>query len=65
LGTITMMDAIAGGLGIWLTGVLFDKFGNYHVAFYILCTLVAAAFLMSFFVKREIKEIKEVSQAAG
>lgn len=65
LGTITMMDAIAGGLGIWLTGVLFDKFGNYHVAFYILCALVAAAFLMSFFVKREIKEIKQVSQGAG
>jgi hypothetical protein len=37
--------------------VLFDKFGNYQVAFYILCGLVAAAFLVSFFVKREIKEV--------
>ncbi len=56
LGTVTLMDAISGGLGIWLTGVLFDKFGTYHVAFYILCGLVAAAFLVSFFVKREIKD---------
>jgi hypothetical protein len=40
---------------------MFDKFGNYHVAFYILCALVAAAFLVSFFVKREIKEVPVVA----
>jgi MFS family permease len=55
LGTITMLDACAGGLGIWLTGVMFDKFGNYHNAFYVLCGLLIAAFIASFFVKREVK----------
>lgn len=56
LGTITMLDAYAGGLGIWLTGVMFDKFGNYHIAFYILCGLLAAAFIASTQVRREIKD---------
>ena len=54
LGTITLLDAIGGGLGIWLTGVMFDKFGNYHVAFYILCGLLALALLVSTQVRREI-----------
>jgi sugar phosphate permease len=55
LGTITFLDAIMGGIGIWLTALLFDKFGNYQSAFYIMCVLVSAAFAASFFVKREIK----------
>ncbi len=54
LGTITMLDAIAGGLGGWLTGVMFDKFGNYHVAFYVFCTLMALALVASTQVRREI-----------
>jgi MFS family permease len=54
LGTITMLDAIAGGCGIWLTGVMFDRFGNYHVAFYLLCGLLALAFVASMLVKREV-----------
>jgi sugar phosphate permease len=55
LGTITMLDAISGGLGIWLTGVMFDKFGNYHIAFYILCGLLTLALIASTQVRREIK----------
>jgi MFS family permease len=57
LGTITMLDAIAGGCGIWLTGVMFDKFGNYHIAFYLLCGLLTLAFIASTLVKREIKDV--------
>lgn len=56
LGTITMLDAYAGGLGIWLTGVMFDKFGNYHIAYYILCGLLTLALIASTQVRREIKE---------
>jgi sugar phosphate permease len=56
LGTITMLDAISGGIGIWLTGVMFDKFGNYHNAFYILCVLLILAFIASTQVRREIKD---------
>jgi sugar phosphate permease len=55
LGTITMLDAIAGGLGIWLTGVLFDKFKSYEVAFYVFVVLMTLALFASLLVKREIK----------
>jgi sugar phosphate permease len=55
LGTITMLDAIAGGLGIWLTGVLFDKFKSYEVAFYVFVVLMSLALFASLLVKREIK----------
>ncbi len=54
LGTITMLDAMAGGLGGWLTGVMFDKFGNYQMAFYVFCALMALALLASTQVRREI-----------
>ncbi len=55
LGTITMLDAIAGGLGIWLTGVMYDAFKSYNVAFAVFCVLMAIALLMALFVRREIK----------
>jgi MFS family permease len=54
LGTITMLDAIAGGLGGWLTGAMFDKFGNYHIAFYVFCGLMLLALFASTQVRREI-----------
>lgn len=54
LGTITALDAIGGGMGIWLTGVMFDHFGNYHAAFYLLCGLLVAALIASTQVRREI-----------
>jgi MFS family permease len=66
LGTITMLDAMAGGLGGWLTGVMFDKFGNYHVAFYVFCTLMTLALIASTQVRREIdkSDRKRIAVAA-
>jgi MFS family permease len=55
LGIITMLDAAAAGMGIWLTGVMFDRYGNYHQAFWVLVTLLGIAFVASFMVKRETK----------
>lgn len=57
LGTITALDALGGGLGIWLTGVMFDAYGNYHVAFYVLVVLIFLALLASTQVRREIKRV--------
>ena len=51
LGTITVMDAIGGGLGVVLTGVLFDKSGSYRVAFGVISALVFLALLAAMFVK--------------
>ena len=45
LGTITILDAIGGGLGIWLTGVFYDRFGSYDFAFMVFCALVFIAIL--------------------
>lgn len=55
LGTITLMDAFSGGLGSWLTGVLFDQFKTYEIGFYILVGLVSLGLIASTRIKREIK----------
>ena len=57
LGTITMLDAFAGGLGGWVTGLLYDKFGNYQVAFYVFCGLIFLALIAATQVRREIKVV--------
>lgn len=63
LGTITALDAIGGGLGIWLTGVMFDRFGNYHAAFYLLCGLLVLALVVSTQVRREIGAPRRAGKA--
>lgn len=45
LGTITIMDALGGGLGIWLTGVLYGINQSYTLAFWVFLTLVCIALL--------------------
>ena len=52
LGTLVMVEAIGGGVGIFLTGVLFDRFGNYQLAFGLICVMLAASLLASTRVKR-------------
>jgi MFS family permease len=51
LGTITVMDAIGGGLGVVLTGVLFDRTGSYRIAFGVISALVFLALLAATLVK--------------
>ena len=45
LGTITVLDAMGGGLGIWLTGVLYETGGSYSIAFKIYVVLIALAMI--------------------
>ncbi|WP_235938605.1 MFS transporter [Thalassotalea algicola] len=40
LGTITVLDAFGGGLGIFLTGKMFDMHGTYQTAFTVFVVLV-------------------------
>lgn len=56
LGTISIVDAIGGGLGIWLTGVLFDATGSYDLGFGIIAGLVGLALLAALAVdtRREV-----------
>ena len=43
LGTITVLDATGGGLGIWLTGVIYDATGSYEIPFLIFAALILTA----------------------
>jgi MFS family permease len=43
LGTISVLDALGGGLGPWVTGVLFDRAHSYQTAFTIVCALLLVA----------------------
>lgn len=45
LGTITIMDALGGGLGIWMTGVLYGINQSYTLAFWVFLALVSIALL--------------------
>ena len=53
LGTVALLDATTAGLGIWLSAVMFDHFGNYGVAFSVVAGLVGVGFLASLFVRDE------------
>lgn len=53
LGTITMLDAGAAGVGIWLTALMFDRFGNYQAAFNVICGLMLLAFIAATQVRSE------------
>jgi len=54
LGTITVLDAIGGGLGIWLTGYLYDKTGSYQVPFSVLVVLILLAMVAATQVRRHV-----------
>ncbi|MCG8421629.1 MAG: MFS transporter [Proteobacteria bacterium] len=47
LGTITVLDALGGGLGPFLTGVLYEVTGGYQAAFVTMSSLLVAALLLS------------------
>lgn len=52
LGTITVLDAFGGGLGIWATGEIYDTYGSYSNAFIIFCVLVATSLVLISQVKK-------------
>ena len=54
LGTITTFDAIGGGLGIWLTGSIYDWTGSYQAAFILVAVLIFLALLAATQVKKHV-----------
>jgi MFS family permease len=55
-GVISLMESMGGGLGIFLTGVLFDRYGSYRVAFTVILALVVTGLLLGTQVKTEVRE---------
>lgn len=51
LGTLIMVEALGGGLGPWVMGLMFDARGNYFSAFAFATALVALALASSFVVR--------------
>jgi MFS family permease len=47
LGTITVLDTFGGGMGPFLTGVMYDRFGAYTIPFTLIAVLVSIALLLS------------------
>lgn len=56
LGTITVLDAIGGGLGIWLTGLLYDRTGSYALPFAIIAAAVGVALVAGFLVNPNLAD---------
>lgn len=57
LGCLSCMDTIAGGIGIWVTGLLFDYYGTYQFAFSGICVLIAVALACSLLIRNETRPI--------
>ncbi|MEI6666682.1 MAG: MFS transporter [Acidobacteriota bacterium] len=53
LGTRTVIDAIGGGLGPFVTGFLFDRTGGYQVPFLVISGLVVLTMISSSFLRIE------------
>ena len=51
LGTITVLDALGGGLGPWITGVLYDQTKSYQAGFAVIAVLVLVALVLGATIK--------------
>ncbi len=61
LGTITVLDAIGGGLGIWLSGVLYDVTDSYKLAF----SIFAAMVFFSLLCLTQVRQVIPAADSAG
>jgi cyanate permease len=49
------MELLGGGLGIWLTGVLYDRNDSYQQAFLLIFGLVLAGMLLGTQIRSEVR----------
>jgi MFS family permease len=55
-GSISSMESFGGGLGIWMTGKLFDDFGSYQVPFLVLLGCVTLGLVIGTQIRSELPE---------
>jgi MFS family permease len=53
LGTITVLDTFGGGMGPFLTGVMYDSTGSYTLPFTLIACLVTAAVILATFFRSD------------
>ena len=51
LGTITVLDTLGGGMGPFLTGLMYDHYGSYTVPFTVIAVLITTALVLASRVK--------------
>jgi sugar phosphate permease len=61
-GSISLLESVGVGFGSWITGKLFDTYGNYQVAFEAIAVCVFVALLIGTQIKSEVDE-RAVAQA--
>ena len=64
-GSVSSMESFGGGLGIWLTGKLFDDYGSYQVPFLVLLGCVALGLLIGTQIRSELPEDRLKRAAAA
>lgn len=55
-GTISTFESMGAGLGIWLSGLIADKTGNYSFSFWIVAAFLVIALTISFFIRPVAKK---------
>jgi sugar phosphate permease len=55
-GSISLMESIGVGLGSWVTGLLFDRYGSYQVPFTVLAVAIVVALLVGLLIRSEVDE---------
>jgi MFS family permease len=55
-GSISSMESFGGGLGIWMTGRLFDAYGSYELPFLVLLGCVALGLVIGTQIRSELPE---------
>jgi len=55
-GMISTLESLGGGLGIWLTGALYDRYASYQVPFSIMVAFVFVGMLLGTQIRNEVKQ---------
>ncbi len=50
-GSISTIESIGGGLGMWMTGLLYDSYGSYSVAFWVIAVFIGLSLVLSFLIR--------------
>jgi MFS family permease len=62
-GTISFLESLGGGLGIWITGVLYDRYGSYETAFRLLAVLVVVGIVVALGIRDEVARKRNAAVA--